>query len=100
MPIANSKSRRLVIASGVIALVLAFSTVYLVHYYGETRPTIAQPEAGRTHPATIHSKTVYLTNGELTLVIGTHVLAIVAIGTFIGLLVRSRLTQGKTSNRR
>jgi hypothetical protein len=88
MSTANSKPKTLVIASGVIALVLAFSTVYLVHYYGETRPTVARP--GRTHPATIHSKTVFLTNGEFALAVGTHVLAIVAIGVFIGLLLRSR----------
>ena len=69
---------------------LAFSSVYLVHHYGETRPTVAQPEVGRTHPATIHSRTVYLTEGEFAMAMGTHVLVIVAIGVFIGLLLRSR----------
>jgi hypothetical protein len=91
MSAANAKPKRLVISSGIVALVLlAFSTVYLVHYYGETRPTVAQPDAGRTHSATIHSRTVYLTNGEFALAMGTHVLAIAAIGVFIGLLLRAR----------
>ena len=86
----STSSKRLLLATGLTTLILAFSTVYLVHYYGETRPTIAQPEIGRTHPATIHSKTVYLTSGEYTLAFATHVIAIVAIGVFIGLLLRSR----------
>lgn len=77
------------LATGLITLVLAFSTVYLVHYYGETRPTIPQPEAGRTHAATIHSRTVYLTSGEYALAFGTHALTIVAIGVFAGLSLRS-----------
>lgn len=86
----DSNSRRTLWATGLITLVLAFGTVYLVHYYGETRPTIAQPEAGRTHSVTIHSRTVYLTTGEYSLAWGTHAVAIIAIGVFIGLLLRSR----------
>ena len=90
MAVAASGSKKLLWATGLITLVLAFSTVCLVHYYGETRPTVAQPEIGRTHAAVIHSKTVYLTSGEYTLAFATHVIAIVAIGVFIGLLLRSR----------
>jgi hypothetical protein len=64
--------------------------VYLVHYYGETRPTIAQEQAGRIHAATIHGRTVYLTNGEYALAFSSHAIAIVAIGVFVGILLRSR----------
>lgn len=84
-----SNSKKLVWVTGIVALVLAFSTVYLVHYYGETRPTIAQPGAGRSHPAKIHDRVVYLTTGEYALAFTTHVVAIVAIGVFIGFLFRS-----------
>jgi hypothetical protein len=90
MAIANSSSKKLLLATGLITLVLAISTVYLVHYYGETRPTIAQPDAGRTHAARIHERAVYLTSGEYALAFGTHVITIVGIGVFIGLLLRSR----------
>ena len=89
----NSNSRSLLWASGLIALVLAFSTVYLVHYFGESRPVVAQPEFGRTHPATVHRKTVYLTTNEYALALVTHAIAIIAIGVFIGLLLRSRHTK-------
>ena len=90
MTAGKSNSRSLLWVSGLIALVLAFGAVYLVHHYGETRPVAAQLGIGRTHPATIHGKTVYLTTCEYTLALGTHAIAIVAIGVFIGLLLRSR----------
>jgi len=90
MPSSPSKSKRLLLATGLITVVLAFSSVYLVHYYGETRPTVAQLDAGRTHAATIHSRTVYLTSGEYALAFGTHALTILAMGVLLGLLLRSR----------
>jgi hypothetical protein len=93
----GSGSKRLLWATGIVAIVLAFSTVYLVHYYGETRPTIAQPDAGRTHAAKIHERTVFLTTGEYALAFGTHVIAIVAIGVFIGIALRS-MRKGHAEN--
>jgi len=84
------KSNRVpVVATGILALVIMASTVYLVHYYGETRPTVAEEQSGRIHSATIHSRTVYLTSEEYALVITTHVLAVVSAGVFLGLLLRS-----------
>ena len=85
----SQRSRKLVWITGVVALVLAFSTVYLVHYYGESRPTVAQPDAGRTHAVKIHDRIVYLTGGEYALAFATHVAAIVAVGVFIGFFLRS-----------
>ena len=76
-------------ATGIVALVFVFSTVYLVHYYGETRPRVAHVQSGRIHPARIHERTVYLTTGEYALAFTTHVIAIVAIGVFIGIALRS-----------
>jgi hypothetical protein len=70
--------------------VLAFATVYLVHYYGETRPTTLQAEIGRTHAAKIHDRTVYLTSGEYALAFGTHAITIVVIGVFVGMLLKGR----------
>ena len=67
---------------GVVTLLAMFSTVYLVHCYGESRPTIEQP--GRTHAVTIHSRTVYLTNNEYTLALATHVFTVLLTGIFIG----------------
>ena len=89
MAFSNSTSKRSLLASGVLAVVLAFSTVYLVHYYGETRPTIEQPEVGRIHAVTIHARTVYLTSSEYAVAFAGHAIAIVAIGVFVGLLFRS-----------
>ena len=85
----SSNSKKLVWATGIVALVFAFSTMYLVHYYGETRPTVAQVKTGRIHPTKIHQRTVYLTTGEYALAFTTHVIAIVAIGVFIGIALRS-----------
>jgi hypothetical protein len=88
-------SKRLWLVTGLIALVLSVSTVYLVHYYGETRPTVAQPDAGRTHAARIHDRTVYLMSGEYALAFASHAAAIVAIGVFVGILLRSRTRRGQ-----
>lgn len=79
--------------SGLFAFLLAFSTVYLVHYYGETRPTIAQPDIGRTRAVRIHERQVYLTNGEVAMAFASHALAILAIGVFAGVLLRSVRTK-------
>jgi hypothetical protein len=87
----SSGSKKLWLVTGLIALILSVSTVYLVHYYGETRPTIVQPDAGRTHAATIHGRTVYLTSREYALAFVSHAAAIVAIGVFVGILLRSRV---------
>lgn len=84
----KSNSKKLLLALGLLNLALAFSTVYLVHYYGETRPVTAQP--GRTHAASIHSRTVYLSGGEYGLAMTIHVLTVLGIGLFLGMLLRSR----------
>jgi hypothetical protein len=83
-------SRRLVWAVGLMALVMSVLTVYQVHRYGETRPTAADPASGRTHAVKIHDRIVYLTGGEYGAAVTSHVLAIGAIGVFLGLLLKSR----------
>ncbi len=83
-------SRRLTWAVGLIALIMSVLTVYQVHRYGETRPTAADPASGRTHEANIHQKIVYLTAGEYGAAVTSHVMAIGAIGVFLGLLLKSR----------
>ena len=65
-------------------------TVYQVHRYGETRPTVADAATGRTHSVKIHEKVVYLTTGEFAAAVTSHVMAIGAIGVFLGLLLKSR----------
>lgn len=75
---------------GLLALFLSVFTVSLVHYYGGNRPTIGDEANGRTHSVKIHSKTVYLTGGEMGLVLTTHALAILDIGAFLGVLLKSR----------
>jgi hypothetical protein len=94
-PSEPNRSKKLLMPIGIVTLALVISTVYLVHYYGETRPTIAQPDAGRTHAATIHGRTVYLTSGEYALAFASHAVAIVAIGVFVGILLRSRTRRGQ-----
>jgi len=91
----SNRSKKLLMPVGIVTLALVISTVYLVHYYGETRPTVAQPDAGRTHAAKIHDQTVYLTSGEYALAFASHAAAIVAIGVFVGILLRSRTRRGR-----
>ena len=83
-------SRRLAWAVGLMALIMSVLTVYQVHRYGETRPTVADPASGRTHAVKIHEKIVYLTGGEYGAAVTSHVMAIGAIGVFLGLLLKSR----------
>jgi hypothetical protein len=83
-------SRRLAWAVGLMALIMSVLTVYQVHRYGETRPTVADPASGRTHAVKIHEKIVYLTSGEYGAAVTSHVMAIGAIGVFLGLLLKSR----------
>ena len=83
-------SRRLVWSIGLLALVMSVSTVLQVHHYGETRPMAPDPADGRTHAVKIHQKVVYLTAGEYGAAITSHVMAIAAIGIFLGLLLKSR----------
>ena len=93
MPEAAAKprsSRRLAWAIGLMALIMSVLTVYQVHRYGETRPTAADPANGRTHAVKIHDKIVYLTGGEYGAAVTSHVMAIGAIGVFLGLLLKSR----------
>jgi hypothetical protein len=83
-------SRRLTWAVGLIALIMSVLTVYQVHRYGGTRPTVADATAGRTHAVKIHDRVVYLTGGEYGAAVTSHVMAIGAIGVFLGLLLKSR----------
>jgi len=71
-----------------MALALAISTVSLVHQYGATRPTVV--DSGHTHAVKIHDRVVYLTNGEYGVAFGLHALTVVAIGLFLGVLLKSR----------
>jgi hypothetical protein len=79
--------------AGIAVLLIAFSTVYLVHYYGETRPTVAQVQAGRIHAVKIHERTVYLTRNEYGLAFATHAITVVAIGVFLGIVFKSKSTK-------
>ena len=83
-------SRRLVWSIGLLALIMSVSTVLQVHHYGATRPTVSDRADGRTHAVKIHQKVVYLTAGEYGAAITSHVMAIAAIGVFLGLLLKSR----------
>jgi hypothetical protein len=74
---------KLLLPLGTLVVAILLSTVFLVHYYGETRPTMAGPE--RTHAVKIHDRTVYLTSGEYDLAFATHAVAILALGVFVGL---------------
>ena len=83
--------KRLATTLGIVTLFAMVSTVYLVHYYGESRPTVEQQ--GRTHAAKIHSRTVYLTNNEYKLALATHAITVLLIGAFIGTALRARFTK-------
>lgn len=83
---------------GLLALFMSLSSVYLVHYYGETRPTMRDDAAGREHAVRIHERTVYLTGGEFAAALFTHVATIVALGVFLGVLMKSRRAAGPGKN--
>lgn len=82
-------SRRLAWLVGLLALVMSVATVLQIHHYGETRPTVRDDAHGRTHAVKIHQRTVYLTTGEMAAALTSHVMAITAIGVFLGLLLKS-----------
>ena len=84
----KSHSRRTLWLLGTLALAVSIATLSLVHHYGATRPTTM--ETGHTHAVKIHSRTVYLTRGEYDAAFTLHVIAIVAIGAFLGMLMKSR----------
>jgi len=73
---------------GALALVLSVATVSLTHQYGATRPTVS--DVKRTHAVKIHERVVYLTTGEYAAAFASHALTIVAIGSFLGVLLKSR----------
>ena len=86
-------SRRLTWAIGLVALLMSIATVWQVHRYGETRPTVSDPANGHTHAVKIHERVVYLSAGEYGAAVTSHVIAIGAIGVFLGLLLKSRAKQ-------
>jgi hypothetical protein len=93
-------SRRLTWAIGLLALFMSIATVYQVHRYGETRPRVADAASGRTHAVKIHQQVVYLTSGEFGATVTSHLMAVGAIGIFLGLLLKSRAnksSQGQSS---
>ena len=89
-PTAKPNRVKLLIALGITVVAIMISTVYLVHYYGETRPTVAEEQVGRTFPAKIHGRTVYLTRTEYIFAFASHGITVIAIGTFLGILLRSK----------
>jgi hypothetical protein len=74
---------------GMLALGISIFTVSLVHRYGATRPTFA--ESGRSHAVKIHERTVYLTSREYAMAFVSHAVAIIAVGSFLGLLLKARI---------
>jgi len=87
-PDKKQRLKRTAIILGIVTLLVMFSTVYLMHYYGANRPTAEEP--GRTHAATIHSRTVYLTNNEYALAFATHAITVLLMGTFIGTALKAK----------
>jgi hypothetical protein len=90
-PESRRRLKKLAVLLGIATLVMMISTVYLIHYYGESRPTASQ--AGRTHAATIHSRTVYLTDDEYALAFATHAITVVVIGLFIGTSLKAKFAK-------
>jgi hypothetical protein len=82
--------RQLAWTIGLLALVMSVFSVWQVHHYGESKPTVRDDMAGRTHSVKIHERTVYLTTGEFASAVGSHVISVAAIGIFLGLLLKSR----------
>lgn len=82
--------RRLLWFLGLLALAMSVVSVALVHHYGETRPRERSDAQGRTHAVTIHGHMVYLTTSEISAAFFTHATAVVALGVFLGVLLKAR----------
>ena len=80
--------RKIAWVVGLLALALSILSVSLVHRYGETRPTAG--DSSRPHAVKIHSRVVYLTTGEYATAFGSQVLTVLAVGSFLGVLLKSR----------
>src|SRR5690242_8852317 len=78
---------------GLLALAMSVVSVSLAHQYGATRPVVRDEAGGRTHAVRIHQKTVFLTQGEMAFAFATHAIAILAMGAFVGVLMKSRQPQ-------
>jgi hypothetical protein len=86
----RSPFRRLLWFLGLLALAMSVISVALVHHYGETRPRESNAAVGRTHGVKIHGQMVYLTSSEIGAAFFTHAIAIVALGAFLGVLLKAR----------
>jgi len=84
----NRSSRRATWLIGIVALAMSLFSVTLVHQYGATRPTVMEP--GRIHAVKIHARTVYLTGSEYVIAFVSHAITVIAIGVFLGVLIKSR----------
>ena len=89
-PDKKRRLKRAAIILGIVTLFAMISTVSLMHYYGASRPIAEEP--GRTHSATIHNRTVYLTNKEYALAFGIHAITVLLIGTLIGTALKAKYT--------
>jgi len=85
--------RGLLWSVGLLALAMSIISVWLVHQYGATRPTLRDDSHGRTHAAKVHDRTVYLTQGELAAAFLTHAITILSMATFVGILMKSRFSK-------
>jgi hypothetical protein len=47
-------------------------------------------EPGRIHAVKIHERTVYLTGAEYVIAFVSHAITVIAIGVFLGVLMKSR----------
>jgi len=84
----RSSLRRAAWLIGALALILSICNVFLVHQYGATRPTVMDQH--RTHAVKIHDRVVYLTTGEYVATFASHAITVLAIGSFLGVLLKSR----------
>jgi hypothetical protein len=90
-PDKKQRLKRTATILGIATLLAMFSTVSLMHYYGASRPIAEEP--GRTHSATIHSRTVYLTNNEYALAFAIHAISVLLTGTFIGTALKAKYSK-------
>jgi hypothetical protein len=82
--------QRLLWFLGLLALVMSVASVVLVHHYDETRPRGKNVALGRTHAVKIHGHMVYLTGPEISAAFFTHATAVLALGVFLGVLLKAR----------
>ena len=87
-PKPSRRTQRILKLAGVVSLALWMGGIALSFQYDGTRPTMPQPDKGRTYALNSHGHVVYLTRSEWVQLNGLLGLGWVGLATGIGVGLR------------